>query len=332
MATDPPLHVTVTGAAGQIGYSLLFRIASGQLLGPDQPVVLRLLEIEPALRALEGVVMELDDCAFPLLAGIEATSDLKTAFDGTSWALLVGSVPRKAGMERGALLGVNGGIFKPQGRAIAGHASPDVRVLVVGNPCNTNCLIARSNAPEVPADRWFAMTRLDQNRAESQLAKRAGVPVSEVTNLAIWGNHSATQFPDFASARIGGKPVPEVIADRAWLEGEFLTTVQKRGAAVIEARGASSAASAANAAIDTVAGLRTPTPDGDCVSVAVASSGQYGAPQGLQFGFPVRADGKGGWSVVEGVEHDALAAERVRLTTEELLAERAEVEALGLLG
>ena len=196
--------MTVTGAAGQIGYSLLFRIASGQLLGPDQPVVLRLLEIEPALRALEGVVMELDDCAFPLLAGIEATSDLKTAFDGTSWALLVGSVPRKAGMERGDLLGVNGGIFKPQGQAIAAHAASDVRVLVVGNPCNTNCLIARSNAPEVPADRWFAMTRLDQNRAESQLAKRAGVPVSEVTNLAIWGNHSATQFPDFGSARIGG--------------------------------------------------------------------------------------------------------------------------------
>jgi malate dehydrogenase len=331
MAQPSPLHVTVTGAAGQIGYSLLFRIASGQLLGRDQPVVLRLLEIEPAMGALEGVVMELDDCAFPLLAGIEATSDLKTAFDGTSWALLVGSIPRKAGMERGDLLGVNGGIFKPQGRAIAAHAASDVRVLVVGNPCNTNCLIARANAPEVPADRWFAMTRLDQNRAESQLAKRAGVPVSEVTNLAIWGNHSATQFPDFASARIGGKPVGDVITDRQWLEGEFLTTVQKRGAAVIEARGASSAASAANAAIDTVAGLRIPTPEGDCVSVAVASSGQYGAPEGLQFGFPVRADGKGGWSVIEGVEHDAFAAERVRLTTEELLAERAEVEALGLL-
>jgi malate dehydrogenase len=331
MAQPSPLHVTVTGAAGQIGYSLLFRIASGQLLGPDQPVVLRLLEIEPAMQALEGVVMELDDCAFPLLAGIEATSDLKTAFDGTSWALLVGSIPRKAGMERGDLLGVNGGIFKPQGQAIAANAAADVRILVVGNPCNTNCLIARSNAPEVPADRWFAMTRLDQNRAESQLAKRAGVAVSEVTNLAIWGNHSATQFPDFASARIGGTPVTEVISDRAWLEGEFLTTVQKRGAAVIEARGASSAASAANAAIDTVVGLRAPTPDGDCVSVAVASTGQYGAPEGLQFGFPVRADGKGGWSVIEGVEHDAFAAERVRLTTEELLAERSDVEALGLL-
>jgi malate dehydrogenase len=332
MPSESPLHVTVTGAAGQIGYSLLFRIASGQLLGPDQPVVLRLLEIEPAMRALEGVVMELDDCAFPLLAGIEATSDLKTAFDGTSWALLVGSIPRKAGMERGDLLGVNGGIFKPQGRAIAAHAASDVRVLVVGNPCNTNCLIARSNAPEVPSERWFAMTRLDQNRAQTQLAKRAGAAVADVTNLAIWGNHSATQFPDFASARIGGKPVTEVITERAWLEGEFLTTVQKRGAAVIEARGASSAASAANAAIDTVAGLRTATPDGDCVSVAVASTGQYGTPEGLQFGFPVRADGKGGWSVVEGVVHDAFAAERVRLTTEELVAERSEVEALGLLG
>ena len=332
MAQKSPLHVTVTGAAGQIGYSLLFRIASGQLLGPDQPVVLRLLEIEPAMKALEGVVMELDDCAFPLLADVEATSDLKVAFDGTSWALLVGSIPRKAGMERGDLLGVNGGIFKPQGRAVAEHAASDVRVLVVGNPCNTNCLIARSNAPEVPADRWFAMTRLDENRAKHQLAARAGVPVSSITNLAIWGNHSATQFPDFASARIDGKPVPEVITDAGWLEGEFITTVQKRGAAVIDARGASSAASAANAAVDTVVGLRTATAPGDCVSVAVASGGQYGAPEGLQFGFPVRADGQGGWSVVEGVEHDDFAAERIRITTEELLAERADVEALGLLG
>ena len=332
MASKTPVHVTVTGGAGQIGYSLLFRIASGQLLGPDQPVVLRLLEIEPALKALEGVVMELDDCAFPLLAGVEPTSDLKVAFDGTSWALLVGSVPRKAGMERGELLGVNGGIFKPQGRAIADHAASDVRVLVVGNPCNTNCLIARSNAPEVPADRWFAMTRLDENRAKSQLAKRAGMPVSSVTNLAIWGNHSATQFPDFAAARIDGRPVPEVIADTEWLQGEFITTVQKRGAAVIDARGASSAASAANAALDTVVGLRTATAEGDCLSVAVASRGEYGTPDGLQFGFPVRADGKGGWSVIAGVEHDAFADERIRLTTEELLAERAEVEALGLIG
>src|SRR5580698_6369087 len=209
MAAKAPIHVTVTGAAGQIGYSLLFRIASGQLLGADQPIVLRLLEIEPALGVLDGVVMEIDDCAFPLVADIVATSDLKTAFDGTSWALLVGSVPRKAGMERGDLLSVNGGIFKPQGKAINESAADDVRVLVVGNPCNTNCLIARSNAPDVPSDRWFAMTRLDQNRAESLLARRAGVQVSEVTSLAVWGNHSATQFPDFANARIGGKAVPE---------------------------------------------------------------------------------------------------------------------------
>ena len=233
-----PVHVTVTGAAGQIGYSLLFRIASGQLLGPDTPIVLRLLEIEPAMKALQGVVMELDDCAFPLLSDIEATSDLDHAFTNTSWALLVGSIPRKAGMERGDLLNVNGGIFKPQGRAIAANAASDVRILVVGNPCNTNCLIARSNAPEVPADRWFAMTRLDQNRAETQLAKKAGVPVSQVKNLAIWGNHSATQFPDFANATVGGAATPDVITDHEWLRGDFITTVQRRGAAIIEARGA----------------------------------------------------------------------------------------------
>ncbi|HMD44620.1 MAG TPA: malate dehydrogenase [Acidimicrobiales bacterium] len=326
-----PVHVTVTGAAGQIGYSLLFRIASGQLLGPDQPVVLHLLEIEPAMKALDGVVMELDDCAFPLLADVVTTSDLKAAFDGTSWALLVGSVPRKAGMERGDLLSVNGGIFKPQGRAIAEHAASDVRILVVGNPCNTNCLIARSNATGVPADRWFAMTRLDENRAKSQLARKAGMPVSAVTNLAIWGNHSATQFPDVAHARINGIPAAEVIDDTMWLRGEFLTTVQKRGAAIIEARGASSAASAANAAIDTVNSLRTKTPVNDCVSVAVASRGQYGVPEDLQFGFPVHADGSGGWSVVGGVEHDAFAAERIRVTTEELESERDEVRALGLI-
>src|SRR5579875_1754536 len=248
MASPSPLHVTVTGAAGQIGYSLLFRIASGDLLGPGQPLVLRLLEIEPAMKALEGVIMELDDCAFPLLADIEATADVSVAFAGTQIAFLVGSVPRKAGMERKDLLGVNGGIFKPQGEAIARHAASDVRVLVVGNPCNTNCLIARSNAPEVPADRWFAMTRLDENRAKRQLAARAHVPVATVTNLAIWGNHSSTQFPDVAHARIGGRPAREVIGDDAWLEGPFIETVQQRGAAIIAARGLSSAASAANAA------------------------------------------------------------------------------------
>src|SRR3974390_854268 len=225
-----PVHVTATGAAGQIGYSILFRIASGQLLGVEQPVVLRLLEIEPALGALEGVVMELDDCDFDLLAGIEAPSDLKTAFDGTSWAMLIGSVPRKAGMERNDLLTINGGIFGPQGEAIAAHGAPDVRVLVVGNPCNTNCLIARAHAPDVPDDRWFAMTRLDQNRAMSQLAARAGAPVSSVRRLAIWGNHSSTQFPDFENATIDGKPVPDVIGDGAWPQGELIATLQPRGA------------------------------------------------------------------------------------------------------
>ena len=331
MPATNPVHVTVTGAAGQIGYSLLFRIASGQLLGPDQPIVLRLLEIEPAMKSLEGVVMELDDCAFPLLADIVPTSDLKTAFDGTSWALLVGSVPRKAGMERGDLLNINGGIFKPQGQAINDNAADDVRVLVVGNPCNTNCLIARSHAPDVPADRWFAMTRLDQNRAQIQLAKRAGVPVSEVANLAIWGNHSATQYPDFANAKINGKPAPEAINDDEWLQGDFISTVQKRGAAIIEARGMSSAASAANAAIDSVVGVRAKTDPGDCVSVAVASNGEYGVPEGLQFGYPVLADGNGGWSVAEGFEHDDFAKDKIRITTEELVAERDEVKALGLI-
>src|SRR5271163_3458578 len=328
MAHKSALHVTVTGAAGQIGYSLLFRIASGQLLGPDQPVVLRLLEIEPAMKSLEGVAMELDDCAFPLLADIEATSDLKTAFQGSSWALLVGSIPRKAGMERGDLLTVNGGIFGPQGRAIAASAADDVRILVVGNPCNTNCLIARSNAPEVPSDRWFAMTRLDENRAKAQLAAKAGTPVATVSNLAIWGNHSATQFPDYAHALIGGKPALEVIDDQAWLQGEFLTTVQKRGAAIIDARGLSSAASAANAAIDSVVSIRTATAGDDFTSLAVPSRGEYGIPEGLQFGFPVRTNGDGGWTVVEGLSHNAFATERIRITTEELEAERADVAGL----
>jgi malate dehydrogenase len=326
MATSnpSPVHVTVTGAAGQIGYSLLFRIASGAMLGEDQPLVLRLLEIEPAMKALEGVVMELDDCAFPLLTDVVATSDLARAFDGTNWALLVGSIPRKAGMERGELLGVNGGIFKPQGRAIAEHAAADVRILVVGNPCNTNCLIARSNAKDVPEDRWFAMTRLDENRAKSQLAHKAGAPVRDVTNMAIWGNHSATQFPDFRNARIGGRPAPEVVGDEEWLRGPFIETVQKRGAAVIEARGASSAASAANAAINSVVSIRSATPDGDWTSLAVCSRGEYGVPEGLQFGFPVRTDGSE-WQVVEGIEHDEFARQKLKVTTDELVAERDEV-------
>jgi len=307
------------------------RIASGQLLGADQPVVLRMLEIEPAMKALEGLVMELEDEAHPLLEGIVATSDLKEAFDGTSWALLVGSIPRKAGMERGDLLNVNGGIFKPQGQAINSHAADDVRVLVVGNPCNTNCLIARSNAPDVPADRWFAMTRLDENRAKSQLAQKAGVPVADVTNMTIWGNHSATQYPDFANAKIGGKVAPDVITEQDWLRSTFIETVQKRGAAVIEARGLSSAASAANAAIDSVNSVHTAPPAGDWASLAVVSRGEYGTPEGLQYGFPVVADGSGGWSVVEGLAHDDFAREKLRVTTEELEGERDEVRSLGLI-
>jgi malate dehydrogenase len=327
-----PVHVTITGAAGQIGYQLLFRIASGQLLGPDTPVVLRLLEIEPAMKALEGVVMELDDCAYPLLADVETTSDLSHAFTNTSWALLVGSVPRKAGMERSDLLSVNGGIFKPQGQAIAANAASDVRILVVGNPCNTNCLIARSNAPEIPADRWFAMTRLDQNRAESQIAKKVGTGVAGVKNLAIWGNHSSTQFPDFSNATVDGQSVVRAVNDDAWLQGDFLSTVQKRGAAVLEARGASSAASAANAAIDTVVSLTTLTPDDDCVSVAVSSDGEtYDVPAGLTFGFPVQADGKGSWKVKSGFTLDEFAKEKIKITTEELLGERDDVAKLSLI-
>jgi malate dehydrogenase len=323
MASNP-VHVAVTGAAGQIGYALVHRIAAGELLGDDQPVVLRLLEIEPAMKSLDGVVMELEDGAHALLEGIEATSDVNHAFDGASWCLLVGSVPRKAGMERRDLLSINGGIFQPQGRAINEHAADDVRVLVVGNPCNTNCLIARSNAPDVPADRWFAMTRLDENRAKTQLAKKASVPTRTVTNLAIWGNHSATQFPDYFHARIGGQPVTDVITDQGWLQGPFIETVQKRGAAVIDARGASSAASAAHAAIDSVSSIWHETPAGDWHSLAVASRGEYGIPEGLQFGFPVRSDGRS-WQVVEGIEHHDFASERIRVTTDELVEERQEV-------
>jgi malate dehydrogenase len=322
-----PVHVTVTGAAGQIGYSLVFRIASGQLLGPDQPIVLRLLEIEPAMKGLQGVAMELDDCAFPLLSDMVLTSNTEEAFDGTSWALLVGSVPRKAGMERGDLLSINGGIFAPQGKAIQNKAARDVRILVVGNPCNTNCLIARSNAPDIPSERWFAMTRLDENRAKTQLAKKANAPVASVTNLAIWGNHSATQYPDARNARIEGRPAFDVIKDHGWLKGDFITTVQKRGAAVIEARGLSSAASAANAVIDSVNSIRTSTHRGDWTSLAVCSKGEYGTPEGLQFGFPVATDGTT-WKVVEGLEHDADAKERIRITTEELIQERDLVKAL----
>ncbi|CAN5908157.1 malate dehydrogenase [soil metagenome] len=325
-----PITVAITGAAGQIGYSLLFRIASGSMFGPDQPVALRLIEIEPGMGALSGVVMELDDCAFPLLHSITPTCDVNEGFRGVNWALLVGSVPRKAGMERKDLLNINGKIFTGQGKAIAANAASDVRVLVVGNPCNTNCLIAKSNAPEVPADRWFAMTRLDENRAKSQLAQKAGVHVSAVTNVAIWGNHSATQYPDFTNAKINGKSVAEVISDRAWLEGEFIATVQQRGAAIIKARGSSSAASAANAVVDTVRSLTTPTPAGDWTSVAVCSDGSYGVEKDIITSFPIRTDGSK-WEIVQGVSVSEFSQGRIDATVNELKEERDAVKELGLI-
>ena len=275
-----PIKVAITGAAGQIGYSLLFRVASGAIFGPEQPVQLNLIEIPPALDALKGVVMELDDCAFPLLKGVLATADLEEGFRGVNWALLVGSVPRKAGMERGDLLGINGKIFIGQGQAIEKNAASDVRILVIGNPCNTNCLIAMNNAQLIPRDRWFAMTRLDENRAKAQLAQKAGVDVTEVTNMTIWGNHSATQYPDFYNAKIGGKSAAEVIGDESWLKQTFIPAVQQRGAAIIKARGLSSAGSAANAIIETVRSLTNDTPANDWTSVAVCSDGSYGVAEG----------------------------------------------------
>jgi malate dehydrogenase len=325
--TRVPVRVAVTGAAGQIGYSLLFRIAAGDLLGPNQPIILQLLEIEPAMKALEGVAMELDDCAFPLLSDTVLTSKPEKAFDGASWVLLVGALPRKAGMERSDLLNANAGIFGPQGKAIAASAAGDVRILVVGNPCNTNCLIARSNAPEIAPERWFAMMRLDQNRGKTLLARKAGVPVQVVTNLAVWGNHSTTQYPDARNAKIAGLSTFDVISDHGWLKGKFIETVQKRGAAVIEARGSSSAASAANAVIDSVNSIWNPTPWGDWHSLAVVSHGEYAIPEGLQFGFPVKSDGTH-WEVVPGLEHDGDAKDRIKKTTDELLQERELVKAL----
>src|ERR1700732_3182287 len=292
-----PIKVAVTGAAGQIGYSLIFRIASGEMFGPAPPLALHLIEIPAALGALDGVVMELHDCAFPLLQSIVPTTDLNEGFRDINWALLVGSVPRKAGMERKDLLGINGKIFVGQGQAIEKNAAQDVRVLVVGNPCNTNCLIAMNNAKGVSSDRWFAMTRLDENRAKSQLAAKAGTHVTEVTNLAIWGNHSATQYPDFYNAKISGKPVPSVIPDENWLQNTFLPIVQQRGAAIIKARGASCAASAAHAVVDTVHSLVTPTPTGDWYSVGIFSDGSYGVEKGLMSSFPIRTAGAG-WEVV----------------------------------
>ncbi|MDA7629971.1 malate dehydrogenase [Akkermansiaceae bacterium] len=322
-----PITVSVTGAAGQIGYALLTRIASGSMFGPDQPVNLRLIEIEPAMSALEGTVMELDDCAFPLLNEIVPTCDLAEGFTGSDWALLVGSVPRKAGMERADLLGINGKIFTGQGQAIAANAAPGVRTLVVGNPCNTNCLIAMNNAAGIPSNQFFAMTRLDENRAKSQLAAKAGVHNSSVSNLCIWGNHSATQYPDFTNAKIDGKLVTDVISDRTWLEGEFISTVQQRGAAIIKARGQSSAASAANGVVDTVRSLTTPTPEGDWTSVAVCSDGSYGIPEGLVASMPIKTDGKN-WSVVQGVELDEFSRGKVDSSVAELSEEREAVKDL----
>ncbi len=330
-STSPPVRVAVTGAAGQIGYSLLFRIASGQLLGPEVPIILQMLEISPAMGALEGVAMELDDCAFGLLAGMELTDQPETAFAGASWALLVGSRPRTKGMERKDLLEANGGIFTRQGAALAANAAGDIRVLVVGNPANTNCLIAQRNAPGIPPERFTAMTRLDHNRAVAQLAGRAGTGVAGIRRMTIWGNHSATQYPDVFNCRIGDRPASEVVDDRAWLEGEFIPTVQQRGAAIIEARGASSAASAANAAIDHVRDWASGTPAGDWVSVALPSDGAYGVPEGLISSFPCTSDGDR-WRVVEDLSHNAFSRQRIDASVAELAAERDTVAALGLVG
>ncbi len=322
-----PLRVAVAGAAGQIGYSLLFRIAAGAMFGPDQPVILHLLEIEPALKALHGGVMELDDCAFPLLRGIVPTASLDEGFNGVNWALLVGSVPRKAGMERKDLLGINGRIFTSQGQAVARNAAANVRVLVVGNPCNTNCLIAMKNARTIPVDRWFAMTMLDQNRAKTQLAKKAGVDITAVTNVAVWGNHSTTLYPDFYNAKINGRPAPAFIQDDAWFTNVFIPVIQKRGASIIEARGASSAASAANAVVDTVRALTTPTAAGDYFSVAVCSDGAYGIEPGLIYSFPVRCDGRT-WSVVQEVPLNVFSRARLTATEQELKEEKSLIAEL----
>jgi malate dehydrogenase len=317
----PAVHVAITGAAGQIGYALAFRAASGQLFGPETPVCLHLIEIPQGAAALEGVVMELDDCAFPLLKEVIPTTDLKEGFNGVNWALLIGSVPRKAGMERADLLGINGKIFVGQGQAISENAASDVRVLVVGNPCNTNCLIAMNSAPDVPKERWFAMTRLDENRAKTQLAKKAGTDVANVDRLAIWGNHSPTMYPDFTNARINGQAATEAITDRAWLESEFLTTVGQRGAAVIKARGASSAGSAANAVVDSVVSLSTPTKGDDWFSVGQYSDGSYGVPEGLICSFPTRSNGET-VEIVQNVPLDDFSKSKIQISVDELAEER----------
>ena len=324
------MTVAVTGAAGQIGYALLFRIASGAMLGAETPVALRLLEIPAAVKAAEGTAMELEDCAFPLLASIDITDDPASAFAGVNIALLVGARPRGPGMERSDLLEANGGIFKPQGEALAAHAAADVRVLVVGNPANTNALIAMSHAAGVPRERFSAMMRLDHNRAKAQLAGKAGVGVAEITNMTVWGNHSATQYPDILHAKVGDRAAVDVVSDRTWLEDEFIPTVQRRGAAIIEARGASSAASAANAAIDHVHDWVAGTPAGDWVSMAVPSDGSYGIPEGVLCGFPVRTQG-GSYTIVAGLEIDAFSRARIDASAAELVDERDAVRELGLL-
>lgn len=324
------IKVVVTGAAGQIGYALLFRLASGHVFGAETKVDLHLLEIEKALPALAGVAMELQDCAFKNLGEIVITSELEKAFDGVNFAILVGAIPRKQGMERSDLLKINGGIFGPQGRAINNYAADDVRVLVVGNPCNTNALIAMNNANDVPNDRFYAMTMLDQNRAYAQLAMKAGVDVAAVRNMIIWGNHSATQYPDFYNAEINGKKVPEVISDHSWLEKEFIPIVQKRGAAVIEARGASSAASAANGIIDSVKALIYDTEKGQSFSMCRSSQGEYGVDEGLIYSFPCRTV-NGELQVVENFQHNAFAKEKLKITLDELRAEKKAVEELALI-
>ncbi len=325
-----PMKVTVTGAAGQIGYAILPRIASGQLLGPDAPVELRLLEIPAAMKAVEGVVMELDDSAFPLLENIEITDDPKVAFDGANIGLLIGARPRGKGMERSDLLEANGGIFKPQGEAINAGAADDIRVLVVGNPANTNCLIAKAHAPDVPPERFTAMMRLDHNRAKAQLAKKVDAHARDVKQMTIWGNHSATQYPDITHAEVNGVPATELISEREWIENEFIPTVQKRGAAIIEARGASSAKSAASAAIDHVHDWVLGTPEGDWVSMGVSSDGSYEIEEGLISGFPCTCSG-GEWAIVEGLEVDDFSRERIDASVNELKEERDAVRELGLV-
>ncbi|HET9125869.1 MAG TPA: malate dehydrogenase [Solirubrobacteraceae bacterium] len=329
MSTSP-VKVAVTGAAGAIGYALLFRIASGQMLGTDTPVALSLLEIPQAVKAAEGTAMELDDCAFPLLSSVEITDDPNRAFDGVSVALLVGARPRTKGMERGDLLEANGGIFKPQGEALNAHAAPDVKVLVVGNPANTNALIAQANAPDIPRERFTAMVRLDHNRAIAQLSGKTGVAVSEITNMTIWGNHSATQYPDVFHAQVRGENAAETVNDQNWIETDFIPTVQKRGAAIIEARGASSAASAANAAIDHVHDWVLGTPEGDWVSMAVPSDGSYGIGEGVITGYPVTCSG-GQYTIVQGLDLDAFSRGKIDASVKELRDEREAVAQLGLI-